>query len=130
MRKIGMITDIETDTNYLGIPNPSNPAISTIWITIWNSKTKSLQELKIVKFDRTHNYMIGYYVEYDEETNQIVPITNINYTKEENEEMFKIFSEKISEPKVYSAFCNQMDKVEGKVPIPSDESPNTMSYKR
>lgn len=99
MRKLGMITDIETDN---------------ITLTIWDTTNNKIKEIKINRFDKTLNYFISQIFEYQEETNQIIPLTNIDYTIEEQIELFEIFKETITNPKVSLAFYEQLDLLEGK----------------
>lgn len=99
MRKLGIITDIETNI---------------ITITIWDETNNKIKEIKFNNGDNTFNYFIGQITEYQEATNQIIPLTNINYSKEEQIELFEIFKETITNPKVSLAFYEQLDLLEGK----------------
>lgn len=101
MRKLGMITDIEKDN---------------ITLTIWDTINNKIKEIKITEFDKTVNYFISQFIEYQEENNQIIQLTSIDYSKEEQKELFEIFKETITNPKVSLAFYEQLDLLEGREP--------------
>ena len=106
MRKLGMITDIEDNI---------------ITLTIWDVLNSKIKEITITNINKNNNWMIGHIVEYLEEQNQIIPLNNVNYTKEEELELSKIFKETITRPKVSLAFYEQLDILEGKVPIKNSQ---------
>ena len=101
MRKLGMITDIEKDN---------------ITLTIWDTINNKIKEIKITEFDKTVNYFISQFIEYQEENNRIIQLTSIDYSKEEQKELFEIFKETITNPKVSLAFYEQLDLLEGREP--------------
>lgn len=99
MRKLGIITDIETN----------NITIASI-----DAKTEEVTSIQTSNFDKTTEFQLLQIVEYQESNNQITPLDNVDYSRQENKNLLIIFGKIITKPHLTKVFLEQLDELEAK----------------